>query len=185
MQHEVPFSSQYADLGHHEWRARGCGITALKMVMDYWHVRDQANRTESLDALLQAGLAQGAHIANIGWSHAGLVRLAKHYGYEGFHADWAQKGPTPKTPDDAWAALEAELEHGPVMASVYAGLDPDRAGGHIVVVTGFSDGLVAFNDPEEMTEREGRKFLTLERFLRGFKRRVIVIQTSKGSESHR
>jgi hypothetical protein len=180
MQHRVPFSSQFTDLGHHEWRARGCGVTALKMVMDFWHAQDPANRTEHLDALLKAGLAEHAHISDIGWSHTGLVRLARRYGYDGFNADWATKGPTPKSPEDAWTALAAELERGPVMASVFAGLDPDRGGGHVIVVTGIVDGLVAFNDPEELLEREGRKLLALPRFLRGFKNRYIVVRPYEG-----
>jgi len=174
--HDVPFLSQYADLGHHEWRARGCGIVALKMALDFWHARDGRNRTVPLDALLQDGIAEGAYRAGIGWTHTGLAALARAYDYEAFNADWAQNGPTPKSPEEAWQALLGELAAGPVLASVWSGLDPERGGGHIVVVTGFADDLVAFNDPEERTEREGRKLLALNSFLRAFKRRYVVVR---------
>jgi peptidase C39-like protein len=173
--YNVPFVSQYADLGHHEWRARGCGIASLKMVMDFWHQRDSANRIDSLDGLLRAGIQEGAYIEKIGWSHAGLVRLAKRYGYDGCNADWAEHGKTPQSPEKAWELLLRELQRGPVMASVYAGLEPERGGGHIIVITGYADGLVAFNDPEELNEQEGRKFLAHDRFLRAFKRRYIMV----------
>ena len=176
MEYRVPFSSQYADLGHHEWRARGCGIAALKMVMDFWHAADGSNRTVALDGLLQAGLDAGAYREGIGWTHGGLAVLARRHGYEAFNADWAAKSPTPKTPEAAWAQLVRELNVGPVMASVYSRLDSERGGGHIVVVTGFADGLVAFNDPEEMSEREGRKLIALERFLPAFKLRYVVVR---------
>jgi hypothetical protein len=170
--HEIPFSSQYTDLGDHEWRARGCGVASLKMVMDFYN----ASSAPSLDELLKTGREIGAHIEGVGWSHFGLVRLAQRYGLDGFNADWAERSPTPKTAEDAWAILASELEHGPVLASVYNGMDPIRGGGHIVVITGFHNGLVFFNDPEQMVEREGRRILALGVFLLAFKRRYIVIR---------
>jgi Papain-like cysteine protease AvrRpt2 len=174
----VPFSSQYTDIGHHEWRARGCGIASLHMVLAYWHVLNSAHTLPSLDTLLERGRAIGAYREGIGWTHTGLVNLACQFGYNGFNADFAPQSPTPKSAEDAWSALGTELKQGPVMASVYAGLDAARGGGHIVVVTGFQDGLVHFNDPEEMTEREGRRVLALDAFLPAFKRRYIVVRPS-------
>ncbi len=174
-QYTVPFLSQYADLGHHEWRARGCGITALKMVMDYWHGVDARNQAISLDELLSEGLASQAYREGVGWTHRGLAELAQSHGYESFNVDFAPQGKTPKALDEAWSMLVVELERGPVLASVYAGMDPNRGGGHIVVVTGFHDGMVLFNDPEEMAPREGQKSIALEAFLLAFKRRYIVV----------
>lgn len=179
VRHDVPFLSQYTDLGDHQWRARGCGIVALKMALDFWHSRDPVNRTGSLDELLRDGIAIGAYREGIGWSHGGLAALARQYGYEAFNADWAPNGPTPKSAADAWEALLAELADGPVLASVWSGLDPDRGGGHIILITGFSDDLAAFNDPEERTEWEGRKLMAPERLLRAFKRRYVVVRPAR------
>jgi hypothetical protein len=176
MNHVVPFTSQYSDLGHHEWRARGCGIASLHMMMRYWHALDGRNQLPTLDELLERGRAVGAYREGVGWTHAGLVSLAVAYGYNGFNADYAPQSPTPKSADDAWQDLVSELERGPVMASVYAGLDATRGGGHIVVVTGVQDELVHFNDPEEMSEREGLRILAADVFLRAFKQRYIVIR---------
>ncbi|MEK9208945.1 MAG: C39 family peptidase [Patescibacteria group bacterium] len=174
--YRVPFSSQYTDLGHHEWRARGCGITALKMVMDYWHGLNAVHRTATLEEVLAQGLRNGAYLPGVGWSHKGLVEVARHFGYTGFNVDYAPNGPTPKSLSEAWDLLVKEIESGPILVSVFAGLDPYRKGGHIVVLTGAHDGLVFLNDPEEMSEREGRKALALKAFLPAFKRRYIVIQ---------
>ena len=68
---DVPFVSQYADLGRHEWRARGCGIASLKMVLDFYgtHIL--------LEELLSVGLELGAYREGIGWSHGGLVSIAE------------------------------------------------------------------------------------------------------------
>jgi hypothetical protein len=176
MPHDVPFISQYADLGDHEWRARGCGIASLAMVMAFWHSRNAAYRSGSLDGVLRAGLSCGAYREGIGWTHAGLVATARIFGYDGFNADYAAKSPHPKTAQEAWDLLQLELRTGPVLASVFSGLDPSRGGGHIVVVTGCADGLVTFNDPEALTAMEGQRVLALEAFLRAFKLRYIVIR---------
>jgi len=174
--YRVPFSSQYTDLGHHEWRARGCGITALKMVMDYWHGVDVGNQTATLEEALAQGLRAGAYLPGIGWSHRGLVAVARYYGYEGFNVDVAANSPTPKSSSEAWAMALAELEAGPLLVSVFSGLNPSRSGGHIVVLTGAHDGLVLLNDPEEMNAREGCKALAQEIFVPAFKQRYIVIR---------
>lgn len=174
--HRVPFLSQFSDLGHHEWRARGCGITALKMAMDFWHGVNSAHPAPSLEELLDAGLKAGAYREGIGWSHAGLVALAHRYGYAGFNVDVAAQSPTPKLPHEAWAMVAQELEHGPLLVSIFAGLDHRRGGGHIAVLTGAHDNLIFLNDPEEMSAREGCKTIALEAFLPAFKQRYMVIR---------
>jgi hypothetical protein len=105
-----------------------------------------------------------------------LVAIARTYGYEGFNADYAAKSPHPKTAREAWDLLQVELRSGPVLVSVFSGLDPSRGGGHIVVVTGCADGLVTFNDPEALTAMEGQRVLALKAFLSAFKLRYIVIR---------
>jgi len=175
----VPFISQYIDIGHHEWRARGCGIASLSMVMAYWHSCDSRHPMPALDILLKRGQEIGAYREGIGWSHAGLVRLASEFGYEGYNVDGAPQSPTPKSVDESWAHVLDELERGPILASVYAGLNPQRGGGHIIVITGFENGLVSFNDPEERTQQEGLRNLALNVFLPAFKQRFIVIRPKK------
>jgi hypothetical protein len=181
----VPFLSQYSDLGDHEWRARGCGITALKMVMDFWHAQNSQYQTVGLDDLLRRGIASGAYLEGIGWRHRGLVELAQNFGYGGFNVDYAPQSPNPKSATEAWAMACKELAHGPVMVSVFSRLDPTRGGGHIVVVAGVENDLVAFNDPEELVEREGRRLIAVEKFLPAFKRRYIVIRPAATAESGR
>jgi hypothetical protein len=183
MQYSVPYVSQYADIGDHEWRSRGCGIASLKMVMDFWHARDRRNRTAPLPELLGVGLDAGAYREGVGWLHRGLVAVATTYGYDGSNKDWADNGPTPKTADAAWDALAEALAHGPLLASVWSGLDPARGGGHIVVVDGWDGQLVSLADPEEMSEREGRKLMARAPFLKGFKKRAIIVRPKGSAES--
>ena len=104
------------------------------------------------------------------------MSLAHELGYESFNRDWAPNGPTPKSAESAWEALSLELNAGPILTSVYSGLEPSRGGGHIVAVSGFEDGLVYFNDPEQRDEQEGRRILARESFVRAFKRRYVVVR---------
>lgn len=173
---QIPFISQYSDLNDPTWKWRGCGVAALAMIMEYWHLRDAQNQTVSIEELLKTGLELNAYREGIGWTHRGLVEIAQRYGYEAFNADYAPQSPTPKSLEETWQELTQELERGPVMASVYAGLDPARGGGHIVVITGITNGEVAFNDPEASTEQEGRKNIPIKKFLAGFKQRYIIVR---------
>ena len=77
MRYDVPFHSQYEGLTDPHWQWRGCGIVALKMVLDYWNGLNGANRTAPTEALLHAGLEAGAYRDGIGWTHGGLVALAE------------------------------------------------------------------------------------------------------------
>lgn len=176
MRFDVPFVSQYEDLADPDWQWRGCGIVALKMVLDFWHRQDARNVTFELNNLHRKGTEAGAYREGIGWSHGGLVSLARELSYESYNRDWADKGPTPKSAEQAWHALALELERGPVLVSVYSGLEPARGGGHIVVVTGFENDLVYFNDPEQKDEQEGRRILARISFIRAFKRRYVIIR---------
>jgi predicted double-glycine peptidase len=175
MNYSVPFISQHVGIGDHQWKWRGCGVASLAMAMAYWHQKSAGNASEALDALIEKGLAIGAYREGVGWVHAGLVALAQHYGYRAEAFDYADKGKTPKTMAEAWELLAAALSKGPVLVSVFPGLNPERGGGHIVLVTGMDDQLVYFNDPEELTENDGKRLVALSVFEHGFKRRFITV----------
>ena len=183
MHHEVPFHSQYEGITDPAWKWRGCGIVALKMVLDYWHIEKPENKTVPISELLKVGREMNAYREEIGWIHSGLVRMAQRYGYEALNTDFAANGPSPKSALEAWDALLNELQHGPVLASVYAGLDSERGGGHIIIVTGFENDLVAFNDPEGTNAGDGKRFIVLSRFLSAFKRRAIIIRPGASRDS--
>lgn len=176
MNYSVPFISQHVGIGDRQWKWRGCGVASLAMAMAYWHQQSAGNASESLDALIEKGLAIGAYREGVGWVHAGLVALAQQYGYRAEAFDYADKGKTPKTMPETWELLASALTEGPVLASVFPGLDPQRGGGHIVLVTGIDDELVYFNDPEESLARDGVRMVARHIFEQGFKKRFVVVR---------
>ena len=173
--YQVPFFSQLEDIQKKVWQYRGCGIASLKMVLEYWHSRDQRYLSPSIDDLLATGLRIGAYREGIGWLHSGLVNITRQFGYDGFNRDYAPNSPTPLPMTEAWQKVVEDLQNGPLLASVFSGFDPDRGGGHIVVLTGVEGELAFYNDPEERTESEGCKVIATSAFQKAFKRRYICI----------
>src|SRR3989344_7630553 len=157
--YKIRLVSQQNEL-HPEWQYRGCGVAALKMVMNYWHVADETNASPPIDELLAVGLKLNAYVKNSGWLHTGLVNIAKQYGYEGQNYDLASSDT-----ETAWESLKEHLKNGPVMASVYSKFDPARGGVHIAVLTGFDGDMVYLNDPEEPSQEAGSKIMELADFL--------------------
>jgi hypothetical protein len=175
MAHDVPFVSQqvYRD---EEWRRFGCGIASLKMVFDFWHGQNSRNPTDAADELYASGLEAGAFDPEIGWWHAGLVGLAAVRGYEAYNRDFGPRSRTPRTAEESLLELRRELAAGPVIASVYYDFDPARGGGHLVVVSGVSEDVVALNDPLPEQASDGRRSMPLPDFLTAFKHRFIVVR---------
>jgi hypothetical protein len=171
----VPFVTQQV-YRNQEWRRFGCGIASLKMVFDYWQLRNPDNRTDDADNLYATGLDSGAFDPAVGWLHAGLVDLATSLGYESYRLDFGPRSGTPLPAEDALAELTRELAGGPVIASVYRDFDVSRGGGHLVVVTDVTGDAVCLNDPEPAQESDGRRVLSQRDFLPAFKSRFIVVR---------
>ena len=174
VKHKVPFFSQKTHILEVEWQPKGCGVTALKMIMEYWKQKNPMNISPQIPDLIATGLEIKSYVKDIGWSHQGLVNLAYKYGYGGYHMDLSKINT-----GEAWQMLKTDLDKYPVMVSVYPHFDAGKTGGHIVTLTGLNNGLVSFNDPEEETEMAGSKTIPKTDFLKGWKQRYIIIKPKK------
>jgi len=173
MKHNVPFISQYSSV-EDGWEYRGCGIAALKMVLDYWSNTNFSNRTDSLKALLEKGLELDAYLEGVGWKHVGLVDIAKSLLYEGHNVD------RPNNPErEVFEMLKSEFKKGPIIASVRKGYDSSSENGHLVFVTGIDGDIVFVNDPMHKNKEKGVSCLPIDTFLKGFKKRYVIIYPKK------
>lgn len=159
----VPFYSQFADISAPEWRKIGCGIASLAMLIDFYTTEDI-----SVDALLKEGISANAYTGNAGWSHAGLIGLAKDHGLSG-EAVYM----TDLSMESAFSKLETELNEGPVMASVHYTFTPTNPIPHLVIITGVENGKVYYNDP---AEKAGNGSISIEKFQSSWKKRYIAIR---------
>lgn len=158
----VPFYSQFDDISAPEWRKIGCGITSLAMLVDFY------KPAISVDDLLEEGIRSGAYIQDTGWSHAGLIALAKNHGLAG-----EARYLTDLSMTAAFEDLREAVEEGPVMASVHYTFEPTNPIPHLVVVTDIDEEGVHYNDP---ADKSGDGVITAEKFQNSWKKRYLEIR---------
>lgn len=173
MKYQVPEYSQHRHIADALWREHACGIVALKMVLDYW-APVVGFVFESADELLERGLKEDGFIKGVGWKHATIARLGESGGLIGKPFDWAAL-----TSSEAWDNLGVLLQKGPIIASIYPGLNPDRGGGHLVVIIGLEGTAVYYNDPDAREGELVARSASVDVFLRGWKKRAILISADK------
>jgi len=160
---DVPFYSQIRDISAPKWKKLSCGIADVAMIINFYKPG-----TVMPDELLWEGIAAGAFIDGVGWTHKGLADLAGAYGLKGEARDFSHLNKS-----GAFAAIAELLEDGPVIASVYYTFDPYSPIPHLVVINGVKDGKVYYNDP---AMRNANNAISIDGFMRGWKKRIIVIR---------
>jgi ABC-type bacteriocin/lantibiotic exporter with double-glycine peptidase domain len=164
----VPFYSQFHDIQEVPWQKVGCGITSLAMVIDYYK-----QDAVSVDTLLTQGIAAGAYVHDAGWTYQGLISLGKKYGLDGASYDLAASDSK-----SAFTRLAGYLESGPVIVSVHYKFDPTSTIPHLVVIDGIDNDAIYYNDP---AAQAGEKAISIADFLKGWKKRFIVLRPAKAS----
>ena len=165
---DVPFYSQFVDITPPAWQKVGCGVASLAMVIDYYKPD-----TVSVNVLLGQGTSSGAYLPSAGWTYKGLILLAKKYGLDGSSHDLAALSGSA-----AFATFKTYLQGGPVIVSVHYKFDPKSTIPHLVVLDGIEGDTLYYNDPAAKT---GEKQISVADFLKGWKKRFIVIRPPKGN----
>ncbi|MEK7465178.1 MAG: cysteine peptidase family C39 domain-containing protein [Patescibacteria group bacterium] len=166
MTYSIPAYSQHLDIKDKKWRRRSCGVVAFKMVLDFW----EKQTSPTFPELLKNGQKMKAYIRGVGWSHAGIAKLAKKYGFAGKNFDWFLK-------KSEWAFKKTRifLKTGPVIVSIHKDLNPKKSG-HLVVVTRITASRVYYLDPDAYARDNIRRVASKKRFLAGWKRRMIIVR---------
>jgi len=159
----VPFYSQFTDITLPNWQKIGCGIASLAMLIDYYKPGEI-----TVDDLLNEGILAKAYQDNAGWSHAGLIELAKNHGLSGEAVYMSEQ-----SMQSAFSNLEEVLEKGPVMVSVHYTFTPTNPIPHLVIVTGVENGQIYYNDP---AEKFGNGSISIAKFQSSWKKRYIAIR---------
>ncbi|HEY4478009.1 MAG TPA: C39 family peptidase [Candidatus Paceibacterota bacterium] len=163
MPYDVPLFSQISDISSASWKQKGCGVADVAMIVEFYKPN-----TTSVQKVLEEGLKAGAYVKNVGWSHKGLASLAVKHGLVGKTVDLSSLKNTV-----ALSEFKNIVTEGPVIASIHRGFNPKSPYGHLVVITGFDDKLVYYNDPGK---RDGIRTVSIEDFMKGWKKRLIVIR---------
>lgn len=185
---EVPFHSQHWNLD--DWQALGfsdradaeywqrscCGVLCLQMIVEYF-----LHKKLSLIGLIHQGQQLGAYTDALGWSHEGLVRLAKE---NGISAEQRQM-----KPEDLRLAIDKNAI--PIISIKWAFrltktikekiLFWKKYGGHLAVVVGYrvEEGKVMgfyVHHTSKISEQNWiSRYLPLAFFQAGYTGRAIVV----------
>lgn len=127
-----------------------------------------------LRELINTGVEIGAYRPGIGWTHQGLIDLAKQYGFQGERFDYSQIDRR-----EGFDALLAHVNKGPVIASIYKDFNPKK-GGHLIVVNGYTksdtDTTLHVVDPKSKKRKRNVRSILQNQFINGWKKRIIVIR---------
>lgn len=126
------------------WWQEACGIVSLRMIMGALHPAN-ATTQKTIFAQIQGAIHDGAYLqksvdgktVRIGWIHDKLVDIAKQTGLRGYSAQLTVN-----------AICQAILSDKLIIASIYRpftrfideGAPRKKAGGHLVVISGFTWG---------------------------------------------
>lgn len=164
----VPFYSQFKDIRALSWQKNSCGVASLAMLIEYYKPG-----IVSVNKLLTQAIDSGAYRQDVGWKHRELALLSKKYGLEGKNYDLSSSDKK-----IAFAQFKDFLEDGPVIASVYNKFDPKSTVPHLVVINGIKGDTIYYNDP---AAKNGGKEISTADFLKGWKKRFIVVRPVKES----
>lgn len=162
-QHQIPFIRQRMTkedgfATEEEARTFGdnaCGAACMKMALEAL----AKTGVPSVKELMEEGIHSGFYEEPTGWIHKGLVRLAER------HSATARRLNIKKHPLELGKYLK---EGGLIIASVSLSFNPERQGGHLVVVHGIElEGnelkRVYFRDPSAFgqlhSDIDGKSFL--------------------------
>ncbi len=178
--HLVPAYSQRIHIKDRKWQNRSCGIVSLAMVLN------SLGGNTTLGKLLNIGQnlkftykdkSYSAYSKKGGWNHWGLVRLAEKQGFEGVVYDWNVDNDVCKkiSKAEAFKKTIQHLRRFPLLASVHNSFDKAR-GGHLIVLIGADGDKLLFNDPDAKTTGEVKKEVAVNKFLNGWKKRIIILK---------
>jgi ABC-type bacteriocin/lantibiotic exporter with double-glycine peptidase domain len=160
----VPPYSQHLHIHDPYWKDKSCGVVSLAMLIGYFQ------KEATPDEVLKLAIEKNAYLPGIGWKHRELADLAEKYNLLGNCYDWSNI-------DENTAIKNAEnhIEKHPIMASVFSDFQPLN-GGHLIVVTKIEANQVFYNDPNAKHEKDIKKTISKEKFIVGWKKRIITIK---------
>ncbi|WP_263081190.1 C39 family peptidase [Endozoicomonas sp. Mp262] len=178
---DTPFYSQRLTQANHQqegfdsmeeaesWTKRICGLACLKMV-----IARITGEVVPLKALLEQGLAVDGYMKGVGWIHQGLLDVASEYGISGLCQSVGTE----------LGIIDDELEKNRlVIASVSCGFNPEKKGGHLVLIIGIhDDGYIIHHPSSEEGEQWSHYRIDRARFLQSFSVNGNIITISVPEE---
>jgi len=194
---EAPFYSQkwnltdwknlgfesYDDAEH--WQRSSCGILCLKMAIDAAKMANGKPLSLPIVEFIKKGIAFGAYSADVGWTHDGLVLIAKDMGFEALRKEHVSI-------DDLVQAIKEGFL--PIVSIKWAFESRKslkeriflwkKPGGHLALVVGYEEteneikALYVHHTSVREEYNWKNKYITPHQFEEGFTGRCIFVKVS-------
>ncbi len=196
MKMEVPFYpqkwnlSEWQKLGFENfedaryWEKSSCGILCLKMAIDGFLSAQVKPLSPSIAEYIKKGIEIGAYKNSVGWSHNGLARLAKEFGFSADNREGVSPAELRKALKQNFLAIIsikwAFEDYRSLKEKI---LFWKKFGGHLALAIGFENeeeklkGFYVHHTSLRPEYNWQSKFLPLEKFEQGFTGRCIMIKS--------
>ena len=164
---DVKYLSQYLELEKTLEGVRACGITCMKMILDYLNIKNS-----SLKDLYKKGLKEGG-FGPSGWYHDYFLKILKENGLENSFRKEKMLD------EDLNLFLESIDTNLPVIASTEIKLF-DKKFFHMVILTGYKkdkDGKILgfyYNDPAKTDNVSGKDIFVETAIFKEYWRRMAI-----------
>jgi hypothetical protein len=165
---EIPYYSQYRDILNTQNAHRSCGMTCIKMTLDYYE-----KESETLENLVSRYIVDEDAYGPSGWKHDFFVNFLKSFGLNAYRKEQIEI-------ESGIQEIKESIENkSPVIVSVEQRLF-DKKLFHMVLMTGIrtdeNGTLLGFfyNDPGRLTEQSGAKqYVSREEFTNYWRKMAI------------
>ena len=166
------------------WQDSSCGILCLKMAMDGYLIAESKPLSPSIAKIIQKGVKIGAYDDSVGWSHQGLVRLAKEFGFSANNYVKSDDADIKETlENDALAIVSIKWAFKNKKSLKEKVLFWKKYGGHLALVIGYKEnndgnleGFYVHHTSTTDTYNWEKRFIPVEEFKQGFTSRFITIK---------
>jgi hypothetical protein len=164
------------------WEKSSCGILCLKMAIDGFLLAKAEPLSPSIAEYIKKGIAIGAYKDSVGWSHDGLVRLAKEFGFSANRQNVSAVELRENLKRNCLSIISIKWAFEDYKSIKEMLMFWKKSGGHLALVTGFEEegkNVKGFyvNHTSLLPQYNWQdKFVPLEKFMRGFTGRCIVIK---------
>lgn len=167
---QVPYFSQYLDIKKTVDGVRACGITCVKMILDYYKKSDS-----NLEELMNKGFDEGG-FGKSGWFHDYFVKVFKDHGLDAYRKE---RMDDVEGIQEIVESIEAKQ---PVIASAERRMFSKKSF-HMVLLVGVvkkeNGELLGFyyNDPASTSVESGQyQYVELKDFLNYWRRMAIFVK---------
>ena len=164
------------------WKEYSCGVVCLKMAVDTILMDKSRPISPNISEYIKAGVRIGAYSERNGWIHAGLVRLAKHFGVSA----------TAQSHIDVNQLKEMLLQNTLPIISIKWAFKNIRSlkervffwkkyGGHMALLVGFEDehslkGFYVHHTSDSDEYNWQYRFIPIDTFKQAFTGRCIAVK---------